>query len=157
MWLMKSYLLKTSLSLPTTKIFKFLLQNCTKYITRSSCPEVFCKKSLLKNFAIFEWWRLATLLKKRLQHRCFPVNFEKNQTTRAFCERLLPHDWLAPGIINDNFEVRNVTKIPVFIPILHLGQDIWDLFIVAQKKISFTGPKQRILNNKPIFRDASAV
>ena len=40
-------------------------------IFRSSRPEVFCKKSVLKNF------RPATLLKKRLWHRCFPVNFAK--------------------------------------------------------------------------------
>ena len=51
-------------------------------------PEVFCKKSCLRNFAkltgkhlcqslFFDKvadLRLATLLKKRLWHRCFPVN-----------------------------------------------------------------------------------
>ena len=47
---------------------------------RSSRPEVFCKKVVLKNFAKFtgrhlcQSFRPATLLKKRLQHRCFPVN-----------------------------------------------------------------------------------
>ena len=53
-------------------------------------PEVFRKKGLLKNFTKFTGKRLcwslffnevaglpATLLKKRLQHRCFPVNFVK--------------------------------------------------------------------------------
>ena len=56
---------------------------------RSSRPEMFCKKGVLRNFAKFtgkhlrqslffnkvEGFRPATLLKKRLWHRCFPVNF----------------------------------------------------------------------------------
>ena len=58
---------------------------------RSSSPEVFCKKVILKIFAKFiekhlcqsflfntvVGLRPATLLKKRLWHRCFPVNFGK--------------------------------------------------------------------------------
>ena len=58
---------------------------------RSSCPEVFCKKGVLRNFAKFTGKHLCqslffnkfaglrstTLLKKRLSHRCFPVNFAK--------------------------------------------------------------------------------
>ena len=58
---------------------------------RSSSPEVFCKKGILKIFAKFiekhlcqsflfnkvAFVRPATLLKKRLWHRCFPVNFRK--------------------------------------------------------------------------------
>ena len=39
---------------------------------RSSSPEVFWKKGVL---------RPATFLKKRLWHRCFPVNFAKFQRT----------------------------------------------------------------------------
>ena len=58
---------------------------------RSSLPEVFCKKAVLRNFAKFTGKHLcqsllsnkvaglrpATLLKKRLGHSCFPVNFAK--------------------------------------------------------------------------------
>ena len=58
-------------------------------IFRSSRPEVFCKKGVLKNFAKFTGkhlcqslfsnkvagLRAATLLKKRFWHRCFPMNF----------------------------------------------------------------------------------
>ena len=58
-------------------------------------PEVFCKKAVLKNFAIFTWkrlcwslfliklqaWRPAawacSYIKKRLHHRCFPKFFNK--------------------------------------------------------------------------------
>ena len=70
--------------------------------SRSSRPEVFCKKGVLRNFAKFtekhlcqrlffnkvarlrpatllkkRLWYKATLLKKRSWHRCFPVNFVK--------------------------------------------------------------------------------
>ena len=47
---------------------------------RSIRPKVFCEKGVLKNFGNFKGKHLcsrATLLKKRLQHRCFPVKFAK--------------------------------------------------------------------------------
>ena len=58
---------------------------------RSSLPKVFCKKGVLRNFAKFTGKHLcqglffdkvaglrpAILLKMRLWHRCFPVNFVK--------------------------------------------------------------------------------
>ena len=58
---------------------------------RSRLPEVFCKKGVLKNFAKFTGKQLrhslffnkvaglrpATLLRKRLWHSCFPLNFAK--------------------------------------------------------------------------------
>ena len=61
------------------------------FLYRSSRPDVFCKKGVLKNFAKFTGKNLCqslffnkvadlrptTLLKKRLWHRCFPVNFAK--------------------------------------------------------------------------------
>ena len=60
-------------------------------INRSSRPEVFCEKAVLRNFAKFTgkylWQSLffnkvdglgpATLFKKRLRQRCFPVNAAK--------------------------------------------------------------------------------
>ena len=55
---------------------------------KSSRPDVFCEKCVLRNFAP------ATLLKKKLWHKCFPVNFAKflrtpcSQNTSA---RLLLH------------------------------------------------------------------
>ena len=58
--------------------------------SRSSLPEVFCKKSILRNFTKFTGKHLyqslffnkvagqpANSLKKRLWHRCFPVKFVK--------------------------------------------------------------------------------
>ena len=68
-----------------------LFEIFAELISRSSRPEVFFEKRVLKNFAKFTGKHLcqslffkkvagvrpATLLKKRLWHRCFPVNFAK--------------------------------------------------------------------------------
>ena len=82
-------------------------------------PEVFCKKSVLINFAKFTGKHLcqsiffnkvsalrpATLLKRRPWHRCFPVNFAKFLRTPIFIEHLW---WLLldfatiSGISQDN-------------------------------------------------------
>ena len=77
---------------------------CHIYVTsdRSSRPEVFCKKGVPRNFAKFTGKHLcqslffnkvaglrpATLLKKRLWHRCFPVSFVKFLRTPFFTEHL---------------------------------------------------------------------
>ena len=81
---------------------------------RSSRPEVFCKKGVLRNFAKFTekhryqsfffnkvgGLRPATLLKKRLWHRCFLWilrNFEEHlflQNTSAGCFSLYKLNWL---------------------------------------------------------------
>ena len=59
--------------------------------SRSSSPDVFCKKGVLRNIAKFTGKHLCqslyfnkaaglrstTLLKKKLWHSCFPVNFAK--------------------------------------------------------------------------------
>ena len=65
------------------------------YFSRSSRPEVFCKKSALENFAqentlvrVSFFLRPATLLKKRLWHRCFPRNFTKILKTPSSTEHL---------------------------------------------------------------------
>ena len=68
-------------------------------MSRSSRPEVFCKKYVLKNFPKTTgkhlWQSLffnkvgpAILLKKRLWYRCFPVNFAKILRTPFFMEHL---------------------------------------------------------------------
>ena len=71
------------------------------YLYKSSRPEVFFKKGVLKNFTKFTGKHLcqslffnkvagrpATLLKKRLWHRCFPVNFVKFLRTPISIEHL---------------------------------------------------------------------
>ena len=70
--------------------------------SRSSHLEVFCRKGILTNSAKFTGKHLfqsllfnkvaglgpATLLKKRLWHRCFPANFAKFLRTPFFTEHL---------------------------------------------------------------------
>ena len=75
-----------------------------KYLQKQP-PEVFYKKSCSENVAIFSGkhlrWSLfltklqahaCNFIKKRLQHRCFPVNiakFLREPTLKNICERLL--------------------------------------------------------------------
>ena len=104
-----------------------LLSNYELQKPWSSRPEVFCKKGVLRNFTKFTGKHLcqsllfnkvagprpATLLKKRLWHRCFPVNFAKFLRTPFLTEHLR---WLLL-----NFEG-------------------WHLILVAYKKISVHSP-----------------
>ena len=65
---------------------------------KSSRPEVFCKNGVLKNFAKFigkHDWKTCNFIKKRLQHRCFPVNFAKFLRTLFFIEHLW---WVLLGV-----------------------------------------------------------
>ena len=76
-------------SFPTTAYFNVL--DYFPLIFRSNPPNVFCKKGVLKHFSKFtgkhlSWilffnkvagLRPATLLKKKIPHRYFLVNFEK--------------------------------------------------------------------------------
>ena len=61
-----------------------------KYSPRSTCPNVFCKKGILKNFPYFTrlqlCWSLFLInfITKRLRYGCFPVNFAKILRT-SFC------------------------------------------------------------------------
>ena len=65
---------------------------------RSSRPKLFCKKRCL---------RPATLLKKRLLHRCFPVNFAKFLRTPFLKEHLIL--WW-PIVTNFNLNHRRNVK-----------------------------------------------
>ena len=71
------------------------------YNKQKHSPVVFCKKGVFRDFAKFTGKHLcqsvffnkvglrpATLLKKRLWHRCFPVNFEKFLRTPFLTEHL---------------------------------------------------------------------
>ena len=79
---------------------------------------MFCKKDVRRNFTKFTGKHLcqsfsfnkvtgvrpATLLKKRLCHRCFPVNFAKFLRTPFLTEHLW---WLLPVTANSN------SKMPI--------------------------------------------
>ena len=86
----------------TINLLKSSSQSNSSTLSRSSRPEVFCKKGVFRNFVKFTrkhlrqslffskvgGLRSATLLKKRLWHRCFPVNFAKSLRTPFLAEHL---------------------------------------------------------------------
>ena len=57
---------------------------------RSSCPEVFCEKGVLRNFIQFAGKHLcqSLFLKEKLWHRCFHMNFAKFLRTPFLAEHL---------------------------------------------------------------------
>ena len=67
---------------------------CPLFTVQKQLQEVSMKKSVLKSSTKFtgkylcQSLFLATLLKKRLWRRCFPVNFVKHLSTRFFTEHL---------------------------------------------------------------------
>ena len=83
---------------PNESISSRVLCSLSMPLFRSSRPELFCRKGALRNFAKFtgkhlcqslffdkvEGLRPATLLKRRVWHRCFPVNFRKFLKTPFF-------------------------------------------------------------------------
>ena len=96
------------------------------HLFRSSRLEVFCKKVVLKNFAKFAGKHLcrslffnkisglrpATLLKTRVWHRCFLVNFAKFLRTPFLTERLW---WLLlPFYFTSNTTSTTIIAISTF-------------------------------------------
>ena len=89
-----------------TKEPEFLIFNNTA--TKSSRPEVFCKNGVLKSFAKFTGKipcrpEAATLLKKRLWHRCFHENFAKF-LRNLFCRT-------PPVAASEHFELNTSIRI----------------------------------------------
>ena len=90
-------------------------------INRSSRPEVFCEKGVLRNFAKFTGkylcqslffnkvagLRSATLFKKRLRHRCFPVNAAKFLRTPFLVAASVPRflEWKLEHSKRENFRL----------------------------------------------------
>ena len=95
----------------------WLLQNFLKVTNflkqQKQSPQVFCKNGALKNFAIFEvsFYKFAdlpdcNLIKKRLQHTCFPVNIAKFLKTfilKRTCERLLLKQLFYKALVSSCF------------------------------------------------------
>ena len=102
---------------------RFFLMGLLQRNVKSSRSEVFCKKSVLRNFTKFTGKhrrqslffnkvagpRPVTLLKKRLWHRCYPVNFVKFLRTPFIIEHLW---WLLLTYAGVSFE--NETSAQVF-------------------------------------------
>ena len=101
-------------------------------IGRSSRAGVFCKKGVLRNFTKFTGKHLcqniffnkvaglkpATLLKKRLWHRCFPVNFVKFLRTPFLTEHLW---WL---LLYRFFTSRCCKFISAFTAVLNIKEKL---------------------------------
>ena len=103
------------------------------HMCRSSRREVFCKKVVLRNLTKFTGKHLcqslfffnkvagqrpATLLKKRLLHRCFPVNFVKILRTPFYIEHLW---WLLLYVQLSNIELHHNTLLQIIKPGFHYG------------------------------------
>ena len=107
---------------------------------RSSRPDAFCEKGVLRDFAKFTGNTcarvsfliklqapLATLLKKILWHRCFPVNFGKFLRTSFFTEHLqrllLEFRNLCINVLAFNWHLlcNNVLMVFVSISLIWLG------------------------------------
>ena len=100
--------------------------------SRSSRPEVFCKNGVLRNFTKLTGKHLrqslffnkvvglrpATLLKRRLWHRCFPVNFVKFRRTPFFIEHL----WrlLLSLKISNSLILISIRTVLVILPICYV-------------------------------------
>ena len=99
---------------------------------RSSRPEVFCKKGVLRNFAKFTGKHLChslffnknTLLKKRLWHGCFPVNLCEIIRTRFFTE----HMWLLLLLHKFWPEFISICSLVLFHLELHL---VWVYSVIS--------------------------
>ena len=90
---------------------------------------MFCKQGVVRNFEKFTGKHLrqslffnkiaglrpATLLKKRLWHRCFPVNFVKFLRTPLFIEHLW---WL---LLHDILSVKESSNVDLVIMFFEEG------------------------------------
>ena len=80
---------------------KRVLRNLAKFTGKHLCQSLFFNK--------VAGLRPATLLKKRLWHRCFPVNFTKFLRTTFFIEHVW---WLLLYIsVNDMYIVHQLTSL----------------------------------------------
>ena len=117
----------------TLSLWNFPLGATDKYLDtknvmpkyRSSRPEVFCRRGILRNFAKFTGKNLcqslffnkvadlrpATLLKKKLWHRCFPADFAKFLRTPICTEHL---QWLLLKFISHH--TKNIRKLSLITP-----------------------------------------
>ena len=101
---------------------------------RTSHPEIFCKKDVLRNFAKCTSLNSATLLKKRLRHRYLPVNYAKYLRTPLLqntSERLLPFweiDILKKYFRNSYF--RKINKVLQSTFLLNLRESTFVEYII---------------------------
>ena len=140
--------------------YKLFNSNSTIFLFfRSSRPEVFCKKGVLRNFAKFTGkhlcqslffdkvagLRAATLLKKRLWHRCFHVSFVKFLRTLFLTEHLR---WLLLFVFKCLFVTSHTLHFTLFTSTSTLFRSSFSVFNFAFRR-SFV--QKKIKENKKIF------
>ena len=83
-------------------------------INRSSRLEVFCKKGVLRNLAKFtgKYLRPATLLKKRLWHRCLFNKTPFLQNTYGGCFISSTAEYFVYGCSRKHIFISNLTHTP---------------------------------------------
>ena len=126
--------------------------------SRSSREKVFCEKGVLRNLTIIHrktpvqkslfnkvpGLRPATLLKRRLWHKCFLVNFVKSLRTLFYTEHLR---WLFLRICeiylnwNISLKTQHVSLVQCFAP--H--------FVKAQQNLYTTGVITTIIKRTKIY------
>ena len=144
-------------------IFRLWLLKSVVCYKKKQPPEVFYKKGVLKNFAKFTGkylsqslflnkvagLRPATLLKKRLWHRCFPVNFAKflrapflqNTYGRLLLYKVKLRRWLYGEFIpgwnfNSVYRVeKNCNYMKNFNPSWKYFNPGWNIIASSKKKI----------------------
>ena len=116
---------------------------------RYSRPEVFCKKGVLRNFVKFIGKHLrkslcfkkvagprpATLLKKSLLRRCFPVNFTKFLRTpflQSTSGRLLLQIFKCLDVIKCLSMKRN-RHYWITWKVKQCDNEIWSVYVILQK------------------------
>ena len=116
-------------------------------ILRSSCPEVFYKKGVLRSFAKFTGKHLcqrlflmklqtwpATLLKKGLWRKCFPVNFARFLST--------PFLQNSPGGCFCKLQINKRKFFPTY-SVMHFAFVFSEYFIFSQY-VTITSSKEAL-------------
>ena len=104
------------------------------HIYRRSRSQVFFIIGSLKNFAIFKgkhlYWSLKAVnfIKKRFQHRYFPVNIEKFLKTGLFVEYLW---WLLLYIVLKADQICNVSKYLLRVPFYICSLRVFNVFLIV--------------------------
>ena len=108
------------------------------FFFRSNRPEVFCKKGALRNFIKFTGKHLCqslifnkVLLKMRLWHRCFPMNFVKFLRTPFFIEHLW---WLLLFVIGPFCITHSICFNNVKTKLLLIEQFFMEMLVLSNKK-----------------------
>ena len=130
------------------------MNNSSFTTLRSSRPEVFCKKGVLRTFAKFTGKHLCqscgpqacNFIKKKLWHRCFPVNFAKFLRTPFLTEYL----WAtASELFTTYFGID--TKLTDNRRSLQIGHCVTSYWLYIKNSLLFLSYCYSVLKSLPLF------